>query len=304
LTKHLPDDGKMQCPLRGAPIKVVLTVRVVGMPDHPGGEEAVEEGLHDRRTEEFVAAFVREVDAERLFDSTSEIGEAGGIRSKTRPCIACVGGEESRDLLRRVQRGVVEHDALYEIEKSVAVEFCRGDGIGGGLPERSFVSADFETFEFDCLAAPVLDQKELAVVGDEDVAVLAEVLRNLFAGGNLGDALVRRFRFDHATVRGKAHADGETGILREPGLRRDRTVRNASAKILSLHDAANLRLQLLADSVEQRFERAVVGRLGCTEAGRSNRVEVGEILLQCVHRSAGFYCMATCRGGAPSWQLL
>ena len=76
------------------------------MPEHPGGEEAVEERLHQRRAEEVIALASPEVDAQRLLQVAADLGQLGEVAglhglADAGAGLAGVGGQEPRHLLRR-----------------------------------------------------------------------------------------------------------------------------------------------------------------------------------------------------------
>src|SRR3954463_9815772 len=68
-------------------------------PEHPRREDAIEQRLDERRTEEVLSFFPLEFEAEPLFEGRAYACEGEEIRVlDPRPGVARVGSEEPRDL--------------------------------------------------------------------------------------------------------------------------------------------------------------------------------------------------------------
>ena len=78
-------------------------------PQHPRGEDAVEERLHQRRAEEAPAPFALEPDAKRVLKCRAHRGKLrrAARRLDAGEAIACVGGEQPRQVPRFRQRRTV-----------------------------------------------------------------------------------------------------------------------------------------------------------------------------------------------------
>ena len=109
LLEERPQHRGAQMPDRGAPVEHAGGRRRLARPEDPGGENAVEERLHQCRAEEGRAAFVLEADAQRLLQGGADGGErrrvAGGL--DPRQTVAGVGGEQPGQVPRLDERGAV-----------------------------------------------------------------------------------------------------------------------------------------------------------------------------------------------------
>ena len=102
-------------PLRGGQVRAV--------PQDPGREHAVEEGLHQGGLEELLALGVRHFEAEGVFEGLADglhrpVG--GGVLDPAAG-VPGVAGQEPGDVLRVGQRGRPAEAAFQEIEQPVAV---------------------------------------------------------------------------------------------------------------------------------------------------------------------------------------
>ena len=92
------------------------------MPQHPAGEDAVEQGLHQCGLKKVLAFLAFELEAQRLFERAANTAE----RWQVRVCdavarIACVRGQKPRHIFRVRQRGVGTQAAREEIVEALAL---------------------------------------------------------------------------------------------------------------------------------------------------------------------------------------
>ena len=192
--EELLQDGDAQVLGGLAPAKARLGVGVgvVLRPEHPGGKQAVEEGLHERRAEEVLAAFALEGHAQRLFERRARDRQGGQLAAflDAGARLAGVAGEEPGEVLRRDDRHRAQHDAPQELGEALAVGGRALRGVVAIAQKAISVSASEKLSSASaCAVGVVADQHELAVGGDQHLAVLLEVLHDLLA---LGDQRQRR----------------------------------------------------------------------------------------------------------------
>lgn len=190
--------------------------------------------------------------------------------------LAGVRGEEPREVFGIGERDFVEQHSAQELEQALAL-FAGGLARMGQQGEEVFLgfghAMGFEAERLARFIAP--DQHEIAVVGDEDEAVVLPVflyLRRL--GGDEGivgpaldldDAALGRRARDGLAVFGFLELAG--GVEAEVG--------RARAGVGELRDGADLGFEFRANLVEQRFERGVIGGFRRRAAGA---VDFGKIL--------------------------
>ena len=109
----------MQIPAGLAPAEARLGVGglVLFGPEHPGGKQAVEQGLHERRAEEVLAALALEGHAQGLLEGLAGGDEGGQLAALLDPGarLAGVAGEEPGELLRRDDLRLAQHGSLEEL---------------------------------------------------------------------------------------------------------------------------------------------------------------------------------------------
>lgn len=143
---------------------------VLLVPQHPRGEEAVEQGLHELRPEKGVALRRRELDAERALQRRLEalqIVEAA-LFVEPRFGVPSVRGEEERQLARRLDGGLRPQRAAQELLQGTLVRPHVGlrHREEGGLVLREHVPFDDRR-----LSVAHLHHRELAQVGEEHLPV-------------------------------------------------------------------------------------------------------------------------------------
>ena len=148
-------------------------------------------------------------------------------------------------------------------------------------PEGFFVPGDGEGFQLeDFVVGRRLEQGELPVVGQEQLALLFDVIPDLLRVQDVVEAFAGRFHLDGAACRFLAVKRlGLVAVLQLVG-REEAAVGDARAAVFGMNDAADLRLEGVADVVEQVGERGVTGSL----AGRAvERGNVSQVFLKGMH---------------------
>jgi hypothetical protein len=118
LAEKLAKDGNTEIVGGEAPIEARARRAAFrrATPEHPGGEDAVKEGLDESRTEEVLAFFAFKPDAERFLEGLFDGIEAGeGMVFSACTGFARVGREEPGYLLWLDERCAVEHDASEKV---------------------------------------------------------------------------------------------------------------------------------------------------------------------------------------------
>lgn len=144
------------------------------------------------------------------------------------------------------------HGAAGEIEKGGAEEVGGFSGMSGSAPEGGFGIGEAKGFEFYGIAGGVFaDENEVAIVGDEDLAVFRPVAADLSAVGGKPGVVGGGFDFDH-TAR---------GLLRDIWIfvfsafellfGKEAAIGDAGAAIAKLEDAGDFGLKRFADFVEK-----------------------------------------------------
>ena len=127
---------------------------VLAAPEHPGGEDAVEERLHERGAEEVLALLALELHAEGFFQSLPQAfqgGQVGGLLDAGAG-LAGIRGEKPREVLRVGQRRGVEHDAAEELDEPLAMLLCGLVRVGEHPEECVLALGQAVGFEADGLA--------------------------------------------------------------------------------------------------------------------------------------------------------
>ena len=171
------------------------------MPEDPGGEEAVEQGLHQRGLEEAFSFLVGHLQAEGVFhrfaDRFHHLVRGGMFH--TAAGIAGVAGQEPGDVLGIRQRRGAEQATAEKVEQPFAVQFGGFIGMLREAPEFLFVFGEAVVFVADGAALVVAaDEQELAVVGDENLVVAVPILRDLLRIGDGEHVGLGRLALDDA----------------------------------------------------------------------------------------------------------
>ena len=157
-----------QMPSGGAPVERARGRRRLARPEHPGGEDAVEKGLHQRRAEEGRPGLVFELDAQRLLQGGADGGErwrvAGGL--DPRQAVAGVGGEELGKVTWLGDGSAVGEGAAQVFAKGGSFLLGEGARMFQPLFESPRALRQPERLEFGGLSVRILaEEDEVAVVG-------------------------------------------------------------------------------------------------------------------------------------------
>jgi hypothetical protein len=158
-----------------------------------------------------------------------------------------------------------------------------------GCGARTFRLGEAVGFEFAGIVILVAaDEQEIAVVGDKNPVVVAPVFRDLRAiGGEPGIVLCGLDLDDAAFGTQARNGFLVFGLLKLVGCV-EAKVGVPGAGIRDPANASHLRLEGLADPVEEIFEGAVIGLLGYTGGGGADFVKVFEIGFERVHVPSSF----------------
>jgi hypothetical protein len=164
--------------------------------------------------------------------------------------VAGITGQEPSSLFRISQLGGVKHHALEIVKETVAVDLHQCVGMGGGLPKLLFGGGQVVRLAFHGPAGVVLDdEQEIAVVGDENLAVFAEVAGDLGGVGRHAGVVLDLLALNDAAGR---RLTGERFIIASLELvgRIKAAVWHSGALILQAHHATDARFERLAGGVE------------------------------------------------------
>ncbi len=264
------DEGHAQGPLGNAPVEGVRARRPVPVPEHPGGEDAVEDRLHERGAKEVFPVLAGELHAEGFFKGRPHGGQGRQVLVPldAGAGVAGVGGEEPGHVLRVRERGDGQHGPLQVLDESLALFGGGLAGMGGGLPEVGFAAGEGEALLRQGVAVGVApDHQEVAVVRDEDEAVLPGVAFDLLAAGHALDVVGGALDLDGAAGRELAFLGfGVLGALKLlAGV--EAAVGMAGSDVGRVDDAANLGPESVAHLVEQVGKGRIAGRFGDARPG-------------------------------------
>ena len=246
-------------------------------PQHPGGEDAVEEGLHQRRAEEGCAALPLELHAQRLLQGDPHGVEGGSVAGSLDPgqAVSGVGGQQLCQVPWLSQGRPVGEGAAEVLPQGCAN--LPGEG-AGMLQLRLKLREGTGQPEGLQLGGPALgvlaQQHEVAGVGHQDQAVTLPVAADLVAVGGEPGIVAGGLDLHHAALRrlallGLAPLNLAGGVEAE--------VRVAGPLLGQLTDAEDLGLQRSAHRVEQVGQRRVVGQLVRAAPGGADAAQVLEI---------------------------
>ena len=285
LMEERPQDRGAQVPDRGPPVEALGRTCSTG-PQHPGGEQAVEQGLHQGRAEEGLAARALEANPQGLLEGGAHrlqrLCVAGGL--DPRQPVAGVRRQQPGEVPRLGQRGAVRQrpaQVLGQAGANVAGEDVRRLQT---LLELLGALRQPEGLEPGGKARRVLpDEHEVAGVGHQHETIAVPVAADLSAVRGQPGVVVRGLHLHHAALR----------CLPRPGLpllhlprRIEPEVGVARSLVGQLADAEHLGLEGAADGVEQVGQRPVAGALPRGAAGGADSVQVREVVLDC-RRQAG-----------------
>ena len=197
-------------------------------PQHPGGEDTVEEGLNQGGAEEGHAPLALKMDSQCLLQRRPY----GVQRWRFARCfhaaqaVAGIGCQQSGQVARFGQRGPVEQGTAQVLGQRQADAAGEGAGVlqlglevGGGVGQP-------ESLQLGRIALRVLAQQhEIVGVGHQDEPVALPVAAHLSAVGGKPGVIAGRLDLHHAALGGVAPAWAGPSILAWRHIGRSRDVR-------------------------------------------------------------------------------
>ena len=156
-------------------------------PQHPGGEDAVEQGLNQGRAEEARAPLALEAYAQRVFEGRAHRLQRRRVTGRLDPreTVAGVGREQPRQVLRLRERGPVGQCAREILAQTRAHCPCECTRMLQPAGECLFALGQPERLQH--VVSPAVrvgaDEVELAQVGHQYQAIAAPITRHLLAHG-------------------------------------------------------------------------------------------------------------------------
>ena len=145
-----------------------------------------------------------ELHTQGFFQGLAHVGQSGHVLVvfDAGLCIAGIGRQEPRDILRGRQRGNGQHDALHVFAETLTLFLGGLLRVRGKLPEGFFVAGQGEAFHRQSVALGVVtEQQEIAVIGDKDRPILGGVSLDLIAAGDFPHVFGGGLHFQHAARR-------------------------------------------------------------------------------------------------------
>ena len=243
LLKQGGERGDAQMPDRLSPVEPLA--RRVPRPKRPGGEHAVEEGLHDGRVEKARSALALEADAQGFFQRAPQGGQGAAARVDrfhAREAVPRVGGQQPGQILRLGDRRLMREGA--------------GEVFDQPRPDASGEGARLLQFALEILRAL---RREPGVIG---------------GGLHLHHAALGRLPFPGpALLQLPLRVESEIGTARAL-LRQLRDAEHLFAA----------RPRRVAHRVQQVRERGIVGGLRRRPARGADALQLGEIGLRRRHQ--------------------
>ncbi len=252
--------------------------RVRTRPQHPRGEDAVEQRLHQRRAEEAPALFALEPDTERFLKCRPHGGELRRVtrRLDAGKAVARVRGKQPRQIPRLRQRRAVRQrpcEVLAKARAGVAGERAR---LLQTTEELVLVAGEPKGFEGRGLAVCVLAQQhEVAGVCHEHEPVPTPVTAGLGARSREPCVICRGFHLDHAALwrlpfarRTLLYLFGR--VEAEVGMARALVGQFLNAE----HFGTDRRADCRQEIAERSIQRPLLGRA----PGGPDSAQVGEVL--------------------------
>jgi len=134
------------------------------------------------------------------------------------------------------------------------------------------------------VAGGALEHEEIAVVGEQKLAVVSEIIFDLLSLCDRGQMLGGRFDLDDTTSRGEAEKRSFLVGVFELVRGEKAAVRKAGAAVPELDDAADFGLQRVADGVEQFDQNGVARGLLGRGAAVVYFTQFGQIAFKQIHR--------------------
>ena len=224
LLEQRPQHRSAQMPDGFVPVEGTSGRRHPARPEHPGGEDAVEERLHERGAEEGRAALALESDAEGLLQGRTNRRERGRVarRLDPRQTVARVRGEQPGEVLWLGQRGAVR-ERTAEVFAETGSDPA-GEGAGRLQQAVELLGAVREPEGLQLGGASLgifADEQEVAGVGYENEAIAAPVAADLIACGAEPSVVIGGLNLDNAALGELAFArpaaSAPAGRRRGPG---------------------------------------------------------------------------------------
>jgi hypothetical protein len=157
----------------------------------------------------------------------------------------------------------------------------------GGGPEGAFAVGKAKGFEMlNLVAGTALEQQEIAVVGQQYLAVMRHVRFDLQRLGDVGKFLTCRLNFDYTPRRNLA----EQRLPLIPVLHlvggKQPAVGHACPGVLELDKATDFGSQRVANGVEEISQGGIAGSLLHGRTGRTRGAEFFQIFFQGIHLTA------------------
>ena len=281
LMEEGPQDGQTEVIGSFAPAEAVAGLGIAFIPQNPRGEDAVEERLYQSGAKEVFAFVALELDAERTAEGRGDGREGVGIRAfHAGAGFAGVAGEVGGEVLRRRKSGAIEQDAAEVFGEAFAEERVV-TGVAGDVPKGSHAFRDVEVFARDRLAAFPRGEGKAAVVGEEDLPVVFEVIADLRGLRELAHVVIEGLDLQHAALGLELEEGGLVRVLAEFLRGEKAAVGEAGAVVRRVDDGADLRFEFLADGIEEIGERGIAG--GLRSARAADGIQVREVAFHRVH---------------------
>ncbi len=252
------------------------------IPDHPGGEDAVEQRLDQGGSKKPLAPVAPEADPQRLFERLPQDVEAGGGFAgglQPREAVAGVGGEQVRQILRIADRRPVGERPLQVFDEAGAEPAGKGLRSLQAAVERLLVRREREGLQAGlAVAAAPLRQSELPQIRSQHEPVARPVAGHLLGSLEGRKVVSRRLHFDDAPLRllarpraASSHlAGGEESEVGPPGV-----------GVGELGDADDPWFQRSAHRIQQVGEGAVGRKLRGPGARGANPPQAFEPVRRC-----------------------
>jgi len=189
-----------------------------------------------------LALLAGELHAERFLECLADGGEGRQVvAGDAAEGLASVGGEEPGEVLGVGDARADQDDALEVVEELVAALARRLARVGGHVPECLCALGEAEALERRLAAVAVLaDEDEVAVVGDDDLAVPPPVAGDLLRRDGDASPFGESLDLDHAAAGHlAAHRVVVVHVLPlVPG--EEAAIGVAGAGVAELEDAADL----------------------------------------------------------------
>ena len=265
-------------PDRFMPVEWPSWGRGLPRPEHPGGENAVEEGLHQRGAEESRALVPLELHAQRLLQRRTHRGQGSRIPRRLDPgqAVASVGRQQPSQVFRFGKRRAVGQGAREVFRQAGAYPAGRSPGRFQEFVKLPVACRQPEGLQLGGIAIGVLpNQHEVPGVGDQHQPVLVPVLAHLSAFCRQPGVVLGRLDLDDTAFR--ALPLTRRSLLHLLGCV-EADVWMTCALIGKLDNAKDLGFERGAHGVEQVGQRRIVGQFRGGAAGGAHLPETGQVL--------------------------